>query len=146
MRITATSLWTAILFSQVWFLTPSRAGAQITGQVEATISHSFIVSTKTLPAGQYTFRMEGGSDGAIMTVSSEDGKNADQFMVRSSEASSTPAHTELVFRRYGDQEFLSKVYESGNRLGVAVSETSKVEKQLQAQGQQATEHTEPAGQ
>jgi hypothetical protein len=80
-----------------------------------------------------------------MIVTSVDGKNSDQFLVRQSQAATTPAHTELVFRRYGDKEFLSKVFEAGNKAGVAISEPSKLEKELQAQGRQAMEHTESGG-
>lgn len=127
------------------FFTAARTDAQITNQVDATISHSFIVSTKTLPPGKYIFRMQQGSSGTIMTVTSADGKNSDVFSVRESQAPATPARTELVFRRYGDKEFLSKIYEGGNKLGVAVLGASKMEKQLQAQGQQPTEHSEAAG-
>jgi hypothetical protein len=90
--------------------------------------------------------MEGGGESGVMVVTSADGKASDQFLVRQSQAPRTPAHTELVFRRYGDKEFLTKVYVAGNASGVAVSETSKQEKQLIAQGQQPVEHTEEAGQ
>ena len=116
--------------------------AQIVGQIDATLSHSFVVSTKTLSPGKYVFRVQDGSNGSIMTASSTDGKNSDDFMVRQSESEQAPAHTELIFRRYGNQEFLSKIYESGNRVGIAVAEPSNLEKKLQANGQQPVEHTE----
>jgi hypothetical protein len=100
------------------------------------------VSTKTLPAGKYVFQMNQGSDLGVMTVSTADGSNSDQFMVRESIAPKTPAHTELVFNRYGNKEFLNKVYEGGNKTGVALMEPSKMEKELQAQGQHPVTHTE----
>jgi len=143
MRLRNSAVLTVGISSLLTFI-PVSMHAQITNEIEATISHSFIVSTKTLPPGKYTFRMQQGSDGGIMTVTSADGKNSDDFMVRESEASNTPAHTE-VFRRYGNKEFLSKVYEGGNKIGVAMSEPSKLEKELIAQGQQPKEHTESGG-
>ena len=143
MRITGTTVLIAGLFSLFVLAAPS-VNAQITDQVDATISHSFVVATKTLPPGKYIFQMQQGSSGSAMTVTSADGKDSDVFMVRESQARGTPAHTELVFRRYGDQEFLSKIYEAGNKLGVAVSAQSKIEKELVAQGQKAAEHTETA--
>ncbi|MBV8073234.1 MAG: hypothetical protein JO270_25275 [Acidobacteriaceae bacterium] len=133
------------LFSLLALGAAHSANAQITDQVEATIPHSFVVGTKTLPPGKYVFQMQQGSSGGVMTVTSADGKDSDMFTVRESQARSVPAHTELVFRRYGDQEFLTKIYEGGNRLGVAVAGQSKMEKELVAQGQKATEHTETAG-
>jgi hypothetical protein len=116
--------------------------AQITNQINADMTHSFMITSKTLPPGKYVFQMSQGSDLQTMTVSTADGKASDQFMVRQSIAPTTPAHTELVFRRYGDKEFLTKIYEAGNKNGVAVAETSKEEKQLQKQGQKPVEHTE----
>jgi hypothetical protein len=144
MRITIRAIWAAALFSLLAIMTPNHAAAQITGHIDATLKHSFIVSTKTLPPGQYTFRMEQGTDGNVLIVSSANGKDSDQAVVRQSEASSTPAHTELIFRRYGNKEFLNKIYEGGNKEGIVVADLSGEEKELQAQGQKPTEHSEPA--
>lgn len=124
------------------FMTVQVSNAQIADQIDATISHSFIVSKKTLPPGKYVFETQSGSEGGIMRVTSADGKLSDEFLVRQSQAPMRPAHTELIFRRYGDKEFLSKIYESGNKSGVAVSSVSAQEKELKAQGQQSVEHSE----
>lgn len=144
MRITVRAIWTVGLFSLLTIITPNHAAAQITGHIDATLKHSFIVSTKTLPPGQYSFRMEQGSNGSVLIVSSLNGKDSDQALVNQSAAPSTPAHTELIFSRYGNKEFLSKIYEGGNKSGIAVADLSGEEKELQAQGQKPTEHSEPA--
>jgi len=141
MQITRETTLTRGLFLLVPFLA-AHLSAQIVNQVDADISHPFIVGTKTLPEGKYIFRMQEGSGGKVMTVISADGKNSDQFMVRESIAPHTPAHTELVFNRYGDKEFLIKVYEGGNKYGIAVTGISKMEKELQSQGLQPVTHTE----
>jgi hypothetical protein len=124
------------------FLAAVSLNAQVVDQIDAKIPHSFKLLNKTLPAGQYTFRMDQGSDGGVMVISTADGKNLDQFMVRDSIAPTTPAHTELIFNRYGDKEFLRRIYEAGNKNGIAVSETSQEEQQLNEQGQKPVEHTE----
>jgi hypothetical protein len=142
MRIARNGVFVAGLWLLFPFVATHLANAQIVNPVDATISHSFIVSNKTLPPGKYTFQIQQGSAGGVMTVTSADGKHTDQFLVRESEAATTPAHTELIFRRYGNTEFLSKVFEGGNKFGVAISEPSKQEKELQAQGQRPTEHAE----
>ena len=129
-----------ILFAPFLFGTIS--SAQIVNAVDANIPHSFVVSSKTLPPGKYTFRMSQGSAGSVMTVTSADGKSSDEFLVQQAQASSTPAHTELIFNRYGKKEFLSKVFEGGNPAGVGVADVSQEEKQLQAQGKKPTTHTE----
>ena len=145
MRITGTMSLSVGLLSLLVFSAGSAANAQITNVVEATISHDFIVGTKTLPAGKYVFQMQQGSSGAVMTVTSENGKASDVFTVRESQAPAVPAHTQLIFRRYGDKEFLSKVFQAGSKTGVAVAGESKLEKELIAKGQQASEHTEENG-
>lgn len=142
MQWRASTALSVSLFSLIALATANSANAQITGEVEATVSHSFIVSSKTLPPGKYIFRIQGNSTAGVMSVVSADGKQSDDFMVRQSQAPTPPAHSMLVFRRYGDKEFLSKVYQAGNAVGVAVAEPSKLERQLMAQGQRASEHTE----
>lgn len=116
--------------------------AQITNQIHAHINHSFIIGDKTLPPGHYTFRIEGNSDQGVMTARNEHGDIVAQFNVRQSIDNHRPKHSELVFRRYGNTEFLSKVYEGGSRNGVALTETSGQESRLVSQGQHGMEHTE----
>jgi hypothetical protein len=116
--------------------------AQITNQIHAHVAHSFMVGDKTLPPGDYTFRVEGASDEGLMVVQNQRGDNVAQFAVRQSIDNHRPKHSELVFKRYGNSEFLSKVYEGGSKNGVAVSETSKEEARMVSQGQHAMEHTE----
>jgi hypothetical protein len=49
------------------------------------------------------------------------------FPVISAQASTTPDKPGLIFRKYGDEYYLSKVFEAGNNLGVEVV-TSEDEK------------------
>ena len=118
------------------------AHAQIVSPIEAHINHPFTIGNLTLPPGQYTFRMLSGSDLTAMTVTSADGNTTDEFLVREAEAPNPPAHAELFFNRYGNHEFLTKLFEPSSRLGVAVIEPSRQELRLQKQGQHPTEHVE----
>jgi hypothetical protein len=77
-----------------------------------------------------------------MAAISENGKNSAQFLVRQSVDNHTPNHSELVFRKYGNTEFLSKIFEVGSIDGVAIMEPSKQEAQLKNEGQPALEHIE----
>lgn len=129
----------AMLFTIVW---AQLASAQITNQVRVTMSHPFIVGEKTLPPGQYTLRVVSNSDMSVMTIRSKDGTESAEFLVRQSDAKHVPKHTELVFDRIGNEEFLHRVYEKGDRLGVAVGDVSKEEARLEKSGQHGTEHTE----
>ncbi len=77
-----------------------------------------------------------------MTATSADGNAGIEFLVREAIDSHTPKHTELVFNRYGNKEFLTHVYEAGNKSGVAVALTSREEARLRKSGKTPFEHTE----
>lgn len=116
--------------------------AQITDAIRAHVDHSFIIGNTTLPPGEYTFRVMQDSDLAVMNATSENDKTSVDFIVRETTADHTPSHSELVFRKYGSTEFLSKIFEGGSRSGGEITETSRQEARLAKQMQHATEHTE----
>lgn len=116
--------------------------AQITNAIKAHVNHSFVIGDKTLPPGEYTFRVVKNSDVSVMTARRSNGKPAVEFGVRQAIDNHRPRHSELVFRRYGNTEFLSKVFEGGSKNGVAVTETGKEEARLVKEGQHPIEHDE----
>jgi hypothetical protein len=116
--------------------------AQITNAIQAHVNHSFIIGEKTLPPGDYTFRMMEGSDLSLMTVTAGNGKGVAVFHVQEAIDNHRPRHSELVFKRYGNTEFLSKIFEVGSKTGVGLTETSKEEERLVNGGQHALEHSE----
>lgn len=116
--------------------------AQITGNIYATMHHSFIVGNATLPPGKYVFRMMPDSQLQVMIVRNTQNETAAEFLVRRAIDSHVPKHTELVFNKYGDKEFLLDIYQTGEKVGVTVLEPSREESRLQKQGQNPTEHTE----
>lgn len=118
------------------------AQAQISDQIDANIHHSFIVGNTTLPPGRYVFRTLQHSDLQIMTVSSAAGGASAEFLVRTSYDAHTPKHSELVFNRYGNKEFLTHIYQRGTKVGVSVVDASREEARLKKQGQSAAAHTE----
>jgi hypothetical protein len=116
--------------------------AQIIDAIRAHVDHSFIIGNTTLPPGEYTFRMMQDSDLAVMTATSENDKTTVEFIVREAINDHTPSHSELVFRKYGSTEFLSKIFEGGSKTGAEVTETNRQEARLVKHMQHATEHTE----
>lgn len=120
----------------------TNANAQIDHPITANITHKFVIGNTTLPAGKYMFRMEGNTDLMVMEATNQSNDTSVQFMVRQSTDEHRPSHTELVFRKYGNDEFLSKMYLSGSRAGAAVAEPSRLEERLKKEGQKAAEHTE----
>ncbi|MFZ2002778.1 MAG: hypothetical protein WA239_24380 [Candidatus Sulfotelmatobacter sp.] len=133
-----------VLLISLLFVTAGAAllNAQIADPIRAHVDHSFIIGNTTLPPGEYTFRMMQDSDLAVMTATSENDKTSVDFIVRETTADHTPSHSELVFRKYGNTEFLSKLFEGGSKSGAEVTETSRQEARLAKQMQHATEHTE----
>ena len=123
-------------------LAATSAQAQITSEIEVSIHHSFIVGNTTLPPGRYVFRMVPNTDLTIMSATSADGGTSAEFMVRASDDAHTPRHSELIFNKYGNKEYLTHIYETGTKTGVAVTDESRSETRLKKQGQHATEHTE----
>ena len=101
-----------------------------------------MIGDKTLPPGEYTFRMTTDPDQSLMIVSNQNGTNVAEFLVRQTIDDHRPSHSELVFHKYGNAEFLSKVFQAGSKNGLAVTETCKQEARLMSQGQHAFEHSE----
>lgn len=112
--------------------------AQISNEIKAHIDHSFIINNTDLPPGNYTFRMQGDSNLMVMTAMSDNDKTSVSFIVREARDDRTPVHSELIFRKYGNAEFLSKIFQSGTKLGAEVTETGREEQHLVQTGQQPT--------
>jgi hypothetical protein len=132
-----------VLFSFVFVIAgTSFLNAQITNTIQAHIDHSFVIGNTTLPPGEYTFRMLQNTDLEVMTATSENDKTSVSFIVRTTLGDHTPRHSELIFRKYGDTEFLSKIFESGSKTGAEITEPSRDERRFAQQGLHPIEHTE----
>ena len=142
MQRTIQSVLLAAAIGAIPLVIATTAKAQITNQIDADIPHTFTVGDATLPAGRYALRMVGNSDLQTMTIQSKNGDYGAEFLVRQSDDSHTPRHTELIFNRYGHHEFLEKIYQNGSKIGIAVAEPSHEEARLQKQGQTPVTHTE----
>lgn len=116
--------------------------AQIAHTIQAHIDHSFVIGNTTLPPGDYSFRILPNTDLQVMTATSANDKTSVSFVVGTAIGDHTPRHSELVFRKYGDTEFLDKIFESGSKTGVQVTEPSRDEKRFVQQGLQPTEQSE----
>ena len=128
----------------VLFLTAGVSGlnAQIMDAIQAHVYHNFVIGDTTLPPGDYTFRIMQDSDLTVLTTTSANDKTIVESIVRESVADHTPRHSELVFRKYGNTEFLSKLFEKGSKIGVAVAETDRKEARVAKHGLHGMEHSE----
>jgi hypothetical protein len=131
----------SLLIALVFALTiyPSKAHAQIVGDLQVNIPFQFHVGNTKLPAGQYVIHMLDGSDLRVMEISSADGSTSALFEVQDAEANSTPAKSELIFNKYGNRYFLSKLFDEGNPSGSQVP-MSRYEKKVSQETAEAQAH------
>jgi hypothetical protein len=82
----------ATVLVSLFFVTASAPwlSAQIANEIRAHLDHSFVIGNTTLPPGDYTFRMVQDSDSSVMTVTSQDDKISEEFLVRTTIADHTP--------------------------------------------------------
>ena len=80
--------------------------------LNVTIPFDFTVGAKSFSAGDYTVRPAAPS---VVTIRSVDGRSAAMAMTFGVESTKTPGKPKLVFHRYGDQYFLSQIWDTGSR-------------------------------
>jgi len=131
------SLFTALVIALTMY--PSKAHAQIIGDLEVNIPFQFHVGNTKLPAGKYRIHMLDDSDLTIMEISSADGSTSALFQVQEAEANTTPAKSELIFNKYGNRYFLAKLFDEGNPSGSQVLK-SPYEKKVSQQAVEAQAH------
>lgn len=117
------------------------AHAQITTNLKFTINHPWTVMNKTMPAGTYSFEMSRGTQQQQMIATNTHTGEKAVFMAEQDTSNKPPRRSELVFDRIGNQEFLSRIYQSGARYGVAI-QPSKEEARLEKEGQHPAEDTQ----
>ncbi|MEJ7617781.1 MAG: hypothetical protein WKF30_12650, partial [Pyrinomonadaceae bacterium] len=95
------------------------------------------VGKTSLPSGDYTVRVLDNSASKTVVMKSDDGQHklAIGFLlpVNSRESS---AKAKLVFNRYGNQYFLSQIWESGRETGQELTKT-KAEREIAKSSQMA---------
>jgi hypothetical protein len=117
----------ALVFALMLY--PAKVHAQIIGKLAVSIPFQFHAGNAKLPPGNYIIHMLDDSDLKVMEITSADGSTSALFEVQDAEANSTPAKSELIFNKYGNRYFLSKVFDEGNPSGSAVAK-SRYEKKV----------------
>ena len=116
-----------------------KAHAQIVGDLEADIPFQFHVGNTELPAGDYRIQMLDDSNLTVMKITSADGSASALFQVHDFDAKSAPTRSELIFNKYGNDYFLSKLFDEGDPSGSELIE-SRAEKQISKGTALAEEH------
>jgi hypothetical protein len=120
---------------------PAKAHAQIVGNIQVTVPFQFHAGDTKLPAGKYVIHMLENSDLNVMEISSVDGRTSALLQVREADANSTPAESELIFNKYGNRYFLTKVFDQGNANGSEIV-GSRYEKTVSQASADAQEHVQ----
>lgn len=128
-----------IAFVSALALYPSKAEAQVTGEISVNIPFQFHAGNAKLPAGEYRIHVLDDSDLNVMEIVSTDGSTSALFQVQAKEAGATEEKSELVFNKYGNRYFLSEVLEQGNDSSSEVLK-SAYEKKLGQAAAEAQEH------
>jgi hypothetical protein len=131
------SLLIAVAFALTIY--PTKAQAQIIGNLEFNVPFAFHAGNAKLPAGKYIIHMLDNSDLTVMEISSADGSTSALFDVQEAEANSTPAKTELIFNKYGNRYFLAKLFDENNPSGSQVLK-SRYEKTISQATAEAQAH------
>jgi hypothetical protein len=96
---------------------------------KAEIPFDFAVGNKWLPAGEY--QVERRSQ-RVMLIQSTDASSSALAMTIEVHAGKTSDVTKLVFNRYGDQYFLSKIWTRSSDTGRELTK-SRLEREVAAQ-------------
>jgi hypothetical protein len=110
-------------------ISPTKAHAQIIGDLEVNIPFPFYAGNAKLPAGQYTIRPLDNTDLTMMEIRSVDNSISVLFDVQQTQVNSAPPKNELIFNKYGKLYFLSSLFDENNPNGSKVPE-SQYEKRV----------------
>jgi len=99
--------------------------------IRATIPFDFSVREKVLPAGTYQVKRIGEQPNVLLISNINDGHAQEVFLTESNSAPDFYQDTELVFQRYGDRYFLSKLFRAGQQQTGEEVVTSNAERQVQ---------------
>ena len=94
------------------------ASAQSGFSFTVNIPFDSVAGKKSLPAGEYRVRVVAGAASKVLMIHSTDGRA--KFATPSAmsvEGRESSKRAMLVFNRYGNQYFLSQIWEAGNTTG-----------------------------
>jgi len=94
-----------------------------TAALKANIPFNFIVTGKSLPAGEYAIRSLSTSERVLVIRGSD--KSANMVMANPCESARPSDKTKLVFHRYGDRYFLSQIWTAGNSSGAELPQSPR---------------------
>ena len=111
-------------------LTVASVHAQNDGSFSVTIPFDITAAGKTLPAGDYYLRPTLDGARVVMRIESKDGSINMYLLTHNAQSAEIQNESKLVFNKYSEQFFLSRVWLAGHRSGEELTKTSR-ERSLQ---------------
>jgi len=97
--------------------------------IHVNVPFAFMVGDKTFPADEYMIRTPLDIDKHLLELRSADGHRAVLLLGHIVRHSEEPASkSELLFKSYGDANFLSQVWVQGSSEGVQLKESSAADR------------------
>jgi len=113
--------------------------AQIQNGMNFTTDFPFYAQNVKLPAGSYRITQQDIDDNKLLLIESIDGKYSAFIDVIPTQAAEPHAQTDVTFHKYGDVDYLNRIWIEGQTYGMKV-EPTKAEKKA-AVAASAAEHT-----
>ena len=105
------------IFSLVVTLMVTRVSAQSSHYFRVIIPFEFAISDKRFPAGEYIVRRVSSDSPQLLSITSLNARTRQSVLTHKIRSGTLLSESKLVFRRYGDQYFLSQIWEAGDSDG-----------------------------
>jgi hypothetical protein len=92
--------------------------------LNANIPFNFIVTGKTLPAGEYTIQPV-DMQGKVLSIRDSDQRPKSMVISNRCHSLSASAQAKLVFHRYGDRYFLAQIWRAGDNSGYELPKSTR---------------------
>jgi hypothetical protein len=96
--------------------------AQIVNGVDFTTSFPFYVGNAKMPAGSYKIT-QSDMDESILQIQSNDGVHSALVEFRPTQSAQPHPHSDVTFHKYGDTEYLNRIWVQGQKYGMKVDAT-----------------------
>src|ERR1700738_5430381 len=96
--------------------------AQIVDGVEFTTSFPFYAGNAKMPAGSYKIT-QSDMDESILQIQSKDGVHSALIEFIPTHSAQPHPHSDVTFHKYGDTEYLNRIWVQGQEYGMKVDPT-----------------------
>jgi hypothetical protein len=96
--------------------------AQIANGVDFTSAFPFYVGNAKLPAGTYKIT-QSDTDTSILQIQSNDGTHSAFIDFTPTYSAQPHPHSDVTFQKYGDAEYLNRIWIEGQQYGMKVDPT-----------------------